>query len=65
MENYDLENLSTYIKESYRIIENKKEAFTYNDGYLQALYNFQIIQWVKQKELREYNYKLFSGRGVK
>ena len=65
MDYHDTSNLQNYIRESYRNIKDKNEARSYNEGYLQATYDFQIIQWPHQKNLREYNEKLFKLEEIK
>jgi len=55
---HDTSKLNFYIAESYRDYKNAEKAYTFNDGYLEACLDFMIIEYLKFKELKNYNEKL-------
>ena len=67
MDMHDTSKLNFYIAESYRDFKNAEDdsheiekAYSFNNGYLEACFDFQIIEYPKFKELKEYNERLFK-----
>jgi len=55
---HDTSKLNFYIAESYRDYKNAKEAYIFNNGYLEACLDFMIIEYPKFKKLKNYNEEL-------
>ena len=54
----DISKLNFYIAQSYRDYKTAEKAYSFNNGYLEACFDFMIIEYPKFKELKNYNEKL-------